>query len=204
MLVDDHPLVLEGLGRALSRRGVTVVRSFIDPDESLEFLRSSAPESREVDLLVLDLRLGTRSGVSVLSELLESRPDVQVAILTSFEDGAAAAAAIQGGARGFLLKDVASDLIAENLRSIAEGNLVIDKRLAAAVFEPREMPFSRTDLEIIRLVSEGHTNREIAVRLHLSAHTVKAYLSRCMRKLGTTTRAETVARATHEGWLERA
>ncbi|OJG06097.1 Transcriptional regulatory protein DevR (DosR) [Pseudonocardia autotrophica] len=201
VLIDDHPLVLEGLARAVERQRIKVVATFTDPERAVGFLLSGEPRPEAVDLVVVDLRIGERSGLDLLRTLQASRPDLRTVILTSYEDRAAASEAVRAGARGFLLKDVVSGELCGNLRSVADGNLVIDDRVAGALLDPSRARFTDHELSILRLVAEGCTNREIGMRLHLSAHTVKDYLSRTMRKLGTTTRAETVVRASQEGWL---
>jgi DNA-binding NarL/FixJ family response regulator len=129
------------------------------------------------------------------------RPEIRIAVLTSFEDRAAASAAVHAGAGGFLLKDTPIDELARRLRGVATGTLVIDSRVAGAVLCPEQRLLSGHELSILELVAEGLTNREIGARVHLSHYTVKDYLTRIMRKLGTHSRAETVARAVQQGLL---
>ncbi|MCF7550721.1 response regulator transcription factor [Pseudonocardia sp. WMMC193] len=196
VLVDDHEIVLEGLERALVREGIPVLASFRDAESAQEFLRGS-----EVELCVVDLRLGAESGTDLVRAIRSLRPQTRVAVLTSFEDRAAVAAAVDAGATGYFLKDASSGELCEGLRRVAGGQLVIDARLVSAVLGDRPRPLTESDVAILRLVAEGLSNREIGARLHLSPHTVKEYLSRTMRKLGTRTRAETAARAAQEGLL---
>lgn len=197
VLVDDHQIVLEGLARSLHRAGFNVLGAFLDPAEACAFI-----DDEKVDLLVIDLRLGELSGVDFVKLVHRRHPTVRIAVLTSFEDNSAAAAAVRAGARGFLVKDTLAGELAERLRSIAEGNLVIDSRVAAAVLEPDVPPLAGHEAAILELVAGGLTNRQIGAELHLSPYTVKDYLTRTMRRLGTTTRAETVVRAVQEGLLD--
>ncbi|WP_214366560.1 response regulator transcription factor [Pseudonocardia sp. H11422] len=201
VLIDDHELVLEGLTRALTGDGMHIVAAFLDGTAALAFLTGGALEAATVDLVVVDLRLGDRSGVQLVEQITRQRPDLHVAMLTTFEDRAAASAAVRAGARGFLLKDSLCAELCTGLRKVAEGHLMIDSRLAAAVLTPERTVLTDHELAILNLVAEGLSNREIGVALHLSAHTVKDYLSRVMRKLGTTTRTATVLRAAREGLL---
>lgn len=200
VLVDDHELVLEGLQRALARDAIDVVGAFLDGDGALEFLETAA--HARLDLVVVDLRLGGHSGIGLVEDVLRLRPDVRVAMLTSFEDRVAAVAAVQSGVKGFFLKDSSCGELSAGLRRVAEGHLVIDSRLAQAVLggDPNYR-FTEHELSIVALVADGMTNRQIGEELHLSSYTVKEYLSRVMRKLGTATRAETVVRAVREGLL---
>ncbi|MDN5747982.1 MAG: response regulator transcription factor [Pseudonocardia sp.] len=202
VLVDDHELVLEGLQRALARDAIDVVAAFLDGEGALDFLAGEAAAHTRLDLVVVDLRLGDRSGIGLVEDVIRLRPEVRVAMLTSFEDRVAAVAAVEAGAKGFFLKDSACRELSTGLRRVAQGHLVIDSRLAAAVLDggPTRR-FTEHELSIVALVADGMTNRQIGEELHLSPYTVKEYLSRVMRKLGTATRAETVVRAVREGLL---
>lgn len=194
VLIDDHHVVLEGLVRSLKRAGFTVLGAFVDPTRACELIENEA----EVDLVVIDLRLGEESGVDVIRSLHRRHPDVRIAVFTSFEDRNGAAAAIRAGARGFLLKDVRSSELADSLCKIAQGALVVDSRLASAVLATEMSTLTSQEIAILELVASGLTNRQIGVKLHLSPYTVKDYLARVMRRMGTSTRAETVARAVQE------
>jgi DNA-binding NarL/FixJ family response regulator len=196
VLIDDHQVVLEGLTRTLEREGMNIVATFGDGDAAVSFLRTNP-----VDLVVVDLRLQNRSGLAVVDAVHRMHPDIRIAVLTSFEDRAAASAAVQAGATGFMLKDTPIDELARRLHGVATGTLVIDARVAGAVLRPEQRLLSGHELSILELVAEGMTNREIGARLHLSHYTVKDYLTRIMRKLGTRSRAETVARAVQQGLL---
>lgn len=195
VLVDDHQLVLEGLSRVLTRAGMTVEGIFFDSAATLNFLAC-----HEVDFLVIDLRLKDDSGISLATEVHRRHPAVRMAILTSFDDVDSACAALQAGATGYLLKDTSSAELGRQLRDVAAGNLVLDSRVATAVLHPQRL-LADQEMHVLELVAEGLTNREIGQRLYISHYTVKDYLSRTMRKLGTSTRAETVAKALHRGLL---
>lgn len=195
-LVDDHPLVLEGLSRSIQRYGMRVIAHFVSSSEALSFF-----DSNDVDLLVVDLRLRGESGLDLVAHVHKRKPWIRIAVLTSYEDPVAAKQAINAGARGFLLKDALSDELVRRLRSVAEGDLVVDNRLADAILSPVDVILEPRELRILSMIAEGLTNREIGAALHLSPYTVKDHLRRSMRKLGTRTRAETVAKAAREGLL---
>ena len=203
VVIDSQPVVLEGLERILGRAGMTVVGAFADPAEANEYLLGGPRHNREhVDLVVVEVRAGRPAGLDLIAALQAGRPQVQVAVLTGAEDGSVAANAIRAGARGFLLKDAASSELCGSLRSIAEGNLIVDSRMARAVLDPALPPLSANQLAIVKLIAQGLTNRQIGARLHLSEHTIRSYLSRTMRTLGTSSRAETVVRLSHAGWID--
>jgi DNA-binding NarL/FixJ family response regulator len=197
VLVDDHEVVLEGLGRALDRGGVRVLGTFLSGESALKYL-----DAHRVDLVVVDLRLAQQSGLSVVGAIRHLQPDAEVAVLTSYEDPAAASAALRAGAKGFLLKDTRSAELSQRLCSVAHGNVVVDSRVSAVLSGPTAPVLSEQEVAILQAVAEGLTNREIGARMHLSHYTVKDYLTRTMRKLGTSRRAETVTKAVAQGLLQ--
>lgn len=196
VLVDDHQIVLDGLGRLLGGAGFEVVGVALEPTRALDVIRQTQPT-----LCVIDLRLGTASGVALTAEVRSSSPDTAVAILTSFEDGVAAREAVDAGATGFLIKDLPSRELCDQLRTVARGGLVIDRRVAAAVTRPPTERLTPREKAVLRLVADGKTNRAIAGELHVSPHTVKDHVSRLMRKLGASTRTELVAIGLRTGQL---
>jgi two-component system response regulator DevR len=197
VLVDDHELVLDGLRRALERAGWTVSGAFTDPESALRHLASTA-----VDVVVVDLRLGRHSGLTVVEAVRALGVSTSVAVLTSYADSSAASEAIRAGARGFLLKDTGSAELVERLRAVAAGDVVVDGRVAQTLgAAAEEEVLTAQEVAIVGAVARGLTNRQIGAELYLSHYTVKEYLARVMRKLGTRRRAETVVRAVELGLL---
>lgn len=197
-VLDDHEVVLEGMSRGLERHGVTVVAAETSAEPYLVAVQREKP-----DVCVVDLRLaGQLTGIDVIRRCLQVAPGSRVAVLTSNEDAKTALAAVEAGALGYLLKDVSLDQLVQRLRSVSEGNLVLDERIALGVLRPSAARLAPQDTALLRCVADGLTNREIGAQLHLSPHTVKDYLSRLMRQLGTRTRAETVAAAMQQGLLD--
>lgn len=198
-VLDDHEVVLEGVKRALERHGVDVVASETVVDAYLDAVTRSTP-----DVCLVDLRLGGGvSGLDVIGRCRALSPRSRVAVLTSNEDPRAAKAAIENGASGYLLKDIGMTQLVERLGAVRDGNLVLDQRVVAGVLQPSAQRLSPNEVRLLTLIAEGLTNREIGARMHLSPHTVKEYLSKVMRDLGTRTRAETVATAIQAGLLPR-
>ena len=197
VLIDDHELMLDGLRRALERAGWTVSGAFTDPEQALRFLAGTA-----VDVVVVDLRLGRHSGLTVVEAVRALGLSTSVAVLTSYADSAAASEALRAGARGFLLKDTGSAQLVDRLRAVAAGDVVVDGRVAQTLGAgPEEEVLTAQEIAILGAVARGLTNRQIGAELYLSHYTVKEYLARVMRKLGTRRRAETVVRAVELGLL---
>lgn len=197
-VLDDHEVVLEGLRRALERYGVDVMVSETTAEPYLLAVARLQPQ-----VCLVDLRLGgDTSGLDVVAECKRVAPASRVAVLTSNEDPRAAASAIAAGASGYLLKDIAMVQLVERLGAVRDGNLVLDERVVEGVLRPAAPMRRPQDRQLLKLVAAGLTNREIGGQMHLSPHTVKEYLSKLMRDLGTHTRAETVAAASQLGLLD--
>jgi DNA-binding NarL/FixJ family response regulator len=196
VLIDDHELMLDGLRRALERDGWTVSGAFTDPEQALRYLAVTP-----VDVVVVDLRIGRHSGLTVLEAVRALGLSASVAVLTSYADSTAASEALRAGARGFLLKDTGSAELVDRLRAVAAGDVVIDGRVAPTLGSAREEVLTAQEIAILGAVARGLTNRQVGAELYLSHYTVKEYLARIMRKLGTRRRAETVVRAVELGLL---
>jgi DNA-binding NarL/FixJ family response regulator len=197
-VLDDHEVVLEGLIRGLERHGVDVV---VNETAATPYLVEV--ERHRPAVCLVDLRLGGEvTGFDVVARCRELSPDSRVAVLTSNEDPRAAARAIEAGASGYLLKDIAMKQLVDRLEAVRDGNLVLDERVAEGVLRPQPGTRSPQNRQLLKLVAAGLTNRQIGAEMHLSPHTVKEYLSKIMRDLGTHTRAETVATASQRGLLD--
>ena len=199
VLIDDHELVLDGLRWALERDGWSIEGAFVAPEPAIQQLAAR----KAVDVVVIDLDLGERSGLTVLKALRGLGKNWAPVILTESVDSVAATEALQCGAKGFLLKDSPTQEIVSRLRAAAVGDTVVDGRVASALATDRAKDSPLTDQEatILSSVARGMTNRQIGAEMYLSHYTVKEHLARVMRKLGTHRRAETVARAAELGLL---
>lgn len=199
VLIDDHELILDGLRWALERDGWTVAGTFTSPEPAIQQLARKG-----ADVVVIDLHPGERSGLMVLKALRGLGKNWAPVLLTDSVDATAATEALQGGARGFLLKDSPTQEIVSRLRAAAAGDTVVDGRVASALATARstDSPLTEQEAAILASVAQGMTNRQIGAAMYLSHYTVKEHLARVMRKLGTHRRAETVARAAQLGLLD--
>lgn len=200
LIVDDHELVRVGL------------RSVIGTDPAITIV-GEAGTSREAvaeavrlepDVILLDLRLPDGSGVDVCREVLGASPKTRVLFLTSYGDDDAVLAAIVAGAKGYLLKEVSLDELSRSIKLIAEGKPILDPTVTQNVLDwmkNLDPPKRQTKVEglspqeqrIVALISEGQTNKEIAVNLKLSEKTVKNYLANIFQKLQITRRSQAAA-----------
>jgi DNA-binding NarL/FixJ family response regulator len=204
LLIDSHPVVRVGLRTLLPVDEFTVVAQAHDGAEAID-----AAERQQPDVVLLEADLPDRPGPAVCAAILERAPRAAVIVFSANRDDDSTRAAVEAGARGYLLKDAESLDLAEVIRRVLEGENVFDQRVAGALV-PSGTPsagapkLSERELNVLRLAAEGLTNSEIGARLYLSRHTVKEYLSHAMRKLNVTNRVEAVLRASRLGLIEKA
>ena len=198
-LLDDHEIV---------RRGV---RELLDAEDDLEVVgeASTAAEAlaripaTKPDVAVLDVRLPDGDGVSVCRELREKMPDLGFLMLTSFADDEALFDAIMAGASGYVLKQIRGGDLVGAVRTIASGGSLLDPRATTAVLERLRAPKAKDPLaalsdqerQILQLIGEGLTNREIGERMFLAEKTVKNYVSNVLAKLGLQRRTQVAVMA---------
>ena len=202
VLVDDHPVVRSGLRALLDGEpGIEVVGAAASREEALALAAETRP-----DVVLCDLRLGEgRDGVGV-TEALRRRPDgPAVLILTTYDNDSDIARAVLAGAAGYLLKDASPEQIAAGVADAAAGRLVLSADLERRVADRlvRGVPaLSEREVEVLRLLADGLTNREIARRLFVSESTIKTHLVHAFAKLDAPSRTAAVARAREHGLID--
>jgi DNA-binding NarL/FixJ family response regulator len=202
LVVDDHAVVRQGIADVLRRQGdMDVVGLACDAVDALLLL-----ESVPVDVAVVDYGLPTTNGAELCRLVTLRHPRTKVIILTTFLDDAVVGAAVRAGAAGYFCKDVEPADLAAAVRSVAGGATSWDPKVDGAVDQERPSrrdmraeELSLREIDVIRLVSRGLTNDEIALQLGVSHHSVKSYVRRAMTKLGATRRTELAAVAVQRG-----
>lgn len=194
-IVDDHPVVTDGLTSALRHM----------PDIEVAWTAASLKDARralttdgDVDVVLLDVRLPDGSGLELLSGLRNSTPAYLV--LSSWDRPQYAAAAFRRGAAGYLLKVAPLADIVAAIHSAATGGLAFDARQLASLRTTRTL--TGRELEVVQLVADGFSNDEISARLGIARKTVEAYLTRLFERWSFTTRTELALWAEREGWLD--
>lgn len=207
VVVDDQTLVRQGIRGLLELAdGVRVTGEAADGAEALELLEREA-----ADVVLLDIRMPGMDGIATLDEMSRRGIAVPALVLTTFDDAELVLGAVRSGARGYLLKDVTLEQLADAVRTIAAGGTLLQpaltERLAAArIPDPHAsgIPIDRLtsrETEVLRLVAGGYSNREIAQLLHLAEGTVKNHVSNVLVKLGARDRTQAVLRALNAGIL---
>ncbi len=206
MLVDDHELVRDGLRAVLGASGeFDIVAEAADEAEAVREAERTSP-----DVVLMDVRLVSGSGIAATREIRARRPNTKVLMLTSFADDEALFASIMAGAAGYLLKQIRGGEIVAAVRAIGAGGSLLDPALTRRVLDQwREARSRLRDERLARLsaqeerilgrVAAGRTNREIAAELHLAEKTVKNYVSTILDKLEVARRAEAAAYLARHG-----
>ena len=188
IIVDDHPIVREGLAAALSNRGFEIAASFGSAEE---LLRARV----EADVVLLDLELPGMSGVDAVAQV--GKP---VLVLTAYANDEQIDAVLRAGARGYLLKGAALEEIDRAIRAVAAGQTYLDPKVASRVIALSGAPrLSEREREVLRLVAAGRSNKEIASALAIAERTVKFHVTAIFNKLGAENRAQAVALAMERG-----
>ena len=211
LLVDDQALFREGLHTLLSvYPELEIVGEAANGQEALQQAESLHP-----DVVLMDLRMPVLDGVTATRRLKEIRPSCRVIILTTFDDDEYVFDGLRAGAVGYLLKDVSSEKLVEAIRTTARGDSFLQPNIAAKlVAEFARMdesstpqaqqlvdPLSQRELEILALVAEGASNKEIGAKLFIAEGTVKNHVTNILSKLGVRDRTQAALRARELGLI---
>jgi DNA-binding NarL/FixJ family response regulator len=205
LIVDDQRLMREGLHTLLEMEPDLEVAG--EAEDGLDALEQYA--ALQPDVVLMDIRMPNLDGVQATQRLRQRWPEARVIILTTFDDDAYVFDGLRAGALGYLLKDVSGDELAEAIRKVASGGALIEPsvtrkvlaefaRLAEPVLPPVERlptPLSERELEVLRLLAQGASNKQIATQLYLAEGTVKNYISTIFDKLNVEDRTQAALKA---------
>jgi len=210
LLVDDQALFREGLRTLLGMQpGLEVVGEAANGEEALRLAAKLCPQ-----VVLMDLRMPVLDGVTATRRLREAQPDCRVIVMTTFDDDEYVFEGLRAGAVGYLLKDVPSEKLVEAIRAAACGESFLQPSVAAKVIAefsrlaeqaqakphpPLVEPLSERELEVLRLVARGASNKEIAAALFIAEGTVKNHLTSILGKLGARDRTQALLKAQELG-----
>jgi two-component system nitrate/nitrite response regulator NarL len=201
MLVEDHPLVRTAIRQTIDVPGIEVIAEAGSAEQALELVRQHQP-----DVMLVDLELPGMNGVQLVRELAPRLPDCKIVMLTGSARNDDVVAAIRSGAVGYLTKDMPPDALVRALKGIRDGDLPMPRKLAAQLVKHLLKPpssankggLSEREEEVLRLVADGLTDREIGRGLGISPRTVGRHVGNILSKLGVRNRSE-AARRFREG-----
>ena len=207
MIVDDHEVVRMGLKAALEvEDDFSVVAEAGNGRDAIDRARAHRP-----DIVLMDVRMDGIDGIEACREIRNELPDTKVLMLTSFAEEETVVAAVLAGAAGYVLKNVARARLLEALRSVARGESLLDSKVTRGVLEKlmagdgkkseRDVLTER-EHEVLVLIADGATNKEIAAKLVVSENTARNHVSHILGKLGFSRRSEAAAYAVKKGLVK--
>ena len=210
-LVDDHAIVRTGLRTYLDTEpGVRVVGEAGDGLEALARIDTLARGDGVPDVVLMDMQMPKLDGVETTARLKATWPGIDVIAVTSFIEEARIRAALEAGATGYLLKDADASDVVDAIRAAVAGEVRLDPAVAAALALSLRTPASSAETltprerEVITLVAEGRTNREIGKRLGVAERTARTHVSNILAKLGLASRTQAAMWAVREGLVDAA
>jgi DNA-binding NarL/FixJ family response regulator len=212
LLVDDHPLFLDGLKNLLTGRGVHVVGMARDGWEALEKARSLHP-----DVILMDIQMPGCDGLAATRLIKAERPDVKIVMLTMSSEDEDLFEAIQSGACGYLLKTLDTEQFFARLIEVEQGEVPLSPGLAARILQhfgqqasavpppedrPQSEPLTSREVEVLTLVAQGLTYKEVGEKLCLSERTIKYHMGEMVARLHVENRAQVIEVARRAGLLK--
>ena len=209
LLVEDQTLVRRGIRSLLELAGdMHIVAEAADGEEAIAVIRQTRP-----DVVLLDVRMPRKNGLDVLRELHASNELPPTILLTTFDDDEVLLEGVKAGAKGYLLKDVSLEVLTDAVRAVSAGGSVIRPAVTERVLRGLEQtrrdfdalsppdPLTKREVEILRLMAGGYSNREIAGALGTAEGTVKNHASSILSKLGVRDRTRAVLKALEHGYI---
>ena len=211
LLVDDHPLFLEGLQNLLEAHGIQVAGTAANGDQALVRARSLKP-----DIILMDISMPGCSGLDAISPIKDEMPQVKIVMLTTFDDDRNLFEAVKRGASGYLLKNLNADELVALLRTLEKGEVPLSPGLAARLLaefahrvdsdapdsvpggEKKAAGLTQRQAEVLKLVAKGKTYKDIGAELNLSESTIKYHMERILTALHLQNRSQAIAYLAHE------
>lgn len=194
--VDDHPLVREGLAALIDNQAdMRMVAQGSTGHEAIQRFREHQP-----DVVLMDVRLPDMSGIDAMITIRSEFPEARVIVVTSSEGDVEMQRALEGGARGYMLKSMPPKDLLEAIRKVHAGKKAIPPEISALLADHlTDEVLTPREVEILQQVAEGNRNRDIAERLFISEGTVKAHIKHIMEKLGANDRTQAITIAVRRG-----
>jgi DNA-binding NarL/FixJ family response regulator len=208
VLADDHTVVRKG------------IRDFLEEEDDIQVVAEATTGAEAValtlehrpEVAVLDIQMPEMTGIEAARQIKAKIPEVQVLVLTAYDDDPYIFAMLQAGASGYVLKNAPSEELIRAVRTVAAGGSALDPTVTAKVMTHLSSgkplgaqavieKLTQRELDVLRLAAKGHTNRAIGLALGISDRTVQGHLANIFGKLGVATRTEAVLLAMKQGWI---
>lgn len=214
VIVDDHPLFRDGLRQALElHRDIRVIGQCADGHEAVDMASAKRP-----DVVILDINLPSMNGLQVARLIKAEQPEVAIVMLTAYHDAEQVLHAMRSGASAYCEKNVTPERLIETIRAVAAGYYVVDNQrmdaqelarwfdlnvttVIGAETAAKFVPLSPREMEILQLITQGMSNKEIASTLNISQQTVKNHMTSILKKLHVQDRTQAAVTALRHGWV---
>ena len=201
LIADDHPVVREGLAAMIKRRtDMTVVAEANHGQEAVALFHQHQP-----DVVLMDLRMPGMDGVEAILTIREQTPEARVIVLTTYDTDEDIYRALRAGAKAYLLKDTPREELLDTIRAVSAGRTRVPSDVAAKLVERvSSETLTAREIDVLRLIVAGNSNREIATLLYISEGTVKTHVNHILMKLGVSDRTQAVTTALKRGLVSLA
>jgi two-component system NarL family response regulator len=201
LIADDHPVVREGLAAMIKRRtDMTVVAEANHGQEAVALFHQHQP-----DVVLMDLRMPGMDGVEAILTIRAQTPEARVIVLTTYDTDEDIYRALRAGAKAYLLKDTPREELLDTIRAVSAGRTRVPSDVAAKLVERvSSEALTAREVDVLRLIVAGHSNREIATLLYISEGTVKTHVNHILMKLGVSDRTQAVTTALRRGLVSLA
>ena len=207
IVIDDHPVVRQGLASILDYEDeIEVLDQGADGLEAIELVKKHDP-----DLVLIDIKMPKMKGVEAINRIREFNKNVKFIILTTYDDEESVFDGINAGARGYLLKDTTPDELVDAIRKVNRGESLVDSKMQTRLFDRYsqlvkkqtvEHTLTNRELEVLHLIANGASNKDIAAELYISVKTVKTHITHIFEKLEVRDRTESVTKALKLGIIK--
>ncbi|EDX82966.1 response regulator receiver domain protein [Synechococcus sp. PCC 7335] len=196
LLVDDHPILLDGLVMLLEcEPDIAVIGQASDGEEAIALFQQHLP-----DVLLIDLRLPTISGIEVIASIRADYPQVRVVVLSTYDTEEEIYQAVQAGAKGYVIKGSTSDELLKAVRTVYQNQSYIPPSVSEKLVRRMGAPtLSTREQEVLQLIAEGKTNLQISAELTIAASTVRFHVGHILDKLGVSDRTQAIVQAVNQG-----
>jgi DNA-binding NarL/FixJ family response regulator len=199
LMVDDHPLVREGIARQIELEpGMTLVAEASNGREAIQRFREHRP-----DITLMDLQMPEMGGLDALIAIRNEFPEARILVLTTYKGDVQIMRALQAGARGYLLKNSLNEELMGAIRAVHAGRKAMSAEASVEIAEhATDDPLTPAELRVLRLIAEGKANKEIAAQLSVSEETVKGQVRNILSKLGANDRTHAAMIGVARGMVE--
>jgi two-component system, NarL family, response regulator len=199
LMVDDHPMLREGIAAVISAQDdMSIVAEASSGPEAIEKFRQYRP-----DITLMDLQMPGMSGEEAIHRIVQEFPDARIIVLTSYSGDAQVIRAMKMGASGYLLKNMLRADLLSTIRKLHEGKHYLPSEVAGIIAAHMvDDELSCRELEVLGLMAQGFSNKEIANRMHISEETAKSHVSNIFSKLGARDRTQAVIMAARRGIID--